>query len=138
MSLATRKTDFCLFENKGADQLGSNTAQLISAFVFATHKVQFLFFINPKFQVSSLSRQCTGRFVSDLVRNPEDLFFRVAAQMGILIMTIETIWLQLLSSSVKVVTLTLNLPMLILWSLCLKDLWCRALHGSVNTKMSLV
>ena len=30
------------------------TAQLFSAFVFATQVVQFLFFLNPKFQVSSL------------------------------------------------------------------------------------
>ena len=29
------------------------TAKLISAFVFATRKVQSLFFLNPKFQVSS-------------------------------------------------------------------------------------
>ena len=38
-----RKPDFCLCENK-----------LISAFVFATRIVQFLFFLNPKFQASSL------------------------------------------------------------------------------------
>ena len=30
------------------------TAQLISAFVFATRIVQFLFFLNPKFQASSV------------------------------------------------------------------------------------
>ena len=30
------------------------TAKLISAFVFATRIVQFLFFLNPKFQASSL------------------------------------------------------------------------------------
>ena len=35
-----RKPTFCI------------TAQLISAFVFATHIVQFPFFLNPKFQVS--------------------------------------------------------------------------------------
>ena len=29
--------------------------------------------------------------MSDLVRNPEDRFFRVTAQMGIMIMTIETV-----------------------------------------------
>ena len=39
------------------------TAQLISAFVFAEGIVQFLFFLNPKFQASS----GTGQFVSDLV-----------------------------------------------------------------------
>ena len=47
----------CICENKDADQLRSNrevTAKLISAFVFATRIVQSLFFLNPKFQVSSL------------------------------------------------------------------------------------
>ena len=43
MSYIMRKLDFCLCENKGADQLCS-----ISAFVFATGIVQFLFFLNPK------------------------------------------------------------------------------------------
>ena len=38
-------------ENKGADQLRSS-AKLISAFVFATRIVQFLFFLNPKFPAS--------------------------------------------------------------------------------------
>ena len=46
MSRIVRKPDFCLGENKVADQL-------ISAFVFATRIVQFLFFLNPKFQASS-------------------------------------------------------------------------------------
>ena len=55
-----RKPDFCLGENKGADQLRGNreadqrlTAKLISAFVFATRIVQFFFYLNPKFQASS-------------------------------------------------------------------------------------
>ena len=46
------------------------TAQLISAFVFATRIVIFLFYLNPKF--SSFS--CKGRFVSDLFGNPQDQF----------------------------------------------------------------
>ena len=46
-SRIVRKPDFCLCENKGADQLHSN-----SDFVFATRIVQFLFFLNPKFQAS--------------------------------------------------------------------------------------
>ena len=37
---------------RSASQLRS-TAKLISAFVFATRIVQFLYFLNPKFQVSS-------------------------------------------------------------------------------------
>ena len=41
-----RKQEFCLGENKGADQLRSSCADL--------RIVQFLFFLNPKFQASSL------------------------------------------------------------------------------------
>ena len=48
-----RKPDFCLCENKDADQLRSNTAQLISAFVFAIRVVKSLYYLNPKFQASS-------------------------------------------------------------------------------------
>ena len=63
-----RRPDFCLCENKGADQLCSNcTADLISVFVYAT-------------QISILC-SCTGRFVSDLVGDPEDRFSHIAAQM---------------------------------------------------------
>ena len=59
------------------------TAQLISAFVFATwiHVVQYLFYLNPKFQASShllwfFSQVC----VAGLVGNPEDRFSCDAAQ----------------------------------------------------------
>ena len=51
------KRTTCIGENKGADQLRSNCEaadQLISAFVFATRIVRFIYFINPKFQASSL------------------------------------------------------------------------------------
>ena len=52
-----RKPAFCICENKDADQLRGNreadhTAKLISVFVFATRKVQSLYFLNPKFQAS--------------------------------------------------------------------------------------
>ena len=50
MSSIMRKPDFCLCENKGADQLRSKQ---LSAFVFATWIVQFLFFLNLEFPVSS-------------------------------------------------------------------------------------
>ena len=43
---------------------------MISPFVFATYIVQFLYFLNPKFQ---------AWFVSDLVGNPVDCFSRDAA-----------------------------------------------------------
>ena len=44
------KPTICICENKDADQV---TAKLISVFDFATRVVQFLFYINPKFQASS-------------------------------------------------------------------------------------
>ena len=50
-----RKPAFCICENKGADQ--QVTAKLISAFVFAKRIVQFLYFLNPKFQASYLMWQ---------------------------------------------------------------------------------
>ena len=64
-----RKPDFCLGENKGANQLRS-----YCAFVFATRIVQFLYFLNPKSQ---------GRFVLYLVGNTKDRISRVAAQIAI-------------------------------------------------------
>ena len=47
------KPTICIGENKDADQLRGVTAKLNSAFVFATRIVQFLFYLNPKFQFSS-------------------------------------------------------------------------------------
>ena len=47
MSHIVRKQDYCLCENKGADQL-------ISTFLFITWTVPFLFFPTPKFQASCL------------------------------------------------------------------------------------
>ena len=80
MSHDMRKPDFCLCENKGTDQLRS----YISASVFTTLVVQFLFHLNPKVQASSLhSCDCTGRFVPHLVGNPVDQFSRVVAHIYI-------------------------------------------------------
>ena len=52
LSRVVRKPAFCICENKDADQL-RGTAKLISAFVFATRIVQFLFYLKPKFPASS-------------------------------------------------------------------------------------
>ena len=50
LSRIMRKPAFCICENKDADQLHDiMTAKLISAFVFATHIVQSLYFRNSKF-----------------------------------------------------------------------------------------
>ena len=46
------KTTICRGENKDADQLRGNR-EADHAFVFATRIVQFLFYLNPKFQASS-------------------------------------------------------------------------------------
>ena len=53
-----RKRDFCLCENKHADQLRS---KLISAFVFATRIVQFLFLLNLKFVSHLVGRPVFSR-----------------------------------------------------------------------------
>ena len=50
-------------------KLKTVTAKLISAFVFATQIVQFLYFLSPKFPASSHFCGCIAWFVSDLVRN---------------------------------------------------------------------
>ena len=47
------KTPFYIWKNKAADQSCAVTAQLISAFVFATYVVQSLFFLNQVFQASN-------------------------------------------------------------------------------------
>ena len=56
------------------------TAQLISAFVFSTPTVQFLFFLNPKFQASSHFLWVYNLVCADLVGNPEDRFSHNEAQ----------------------------------------------------------
>ena len=57
------------------------TVKLISAIVFATQIVQFVFFLNPKFQEASLLLCCTDQFVSDLVGTPYCWFSHAKAQM---------------------------------------------------------
>ena len=68
MSCVMSKSDFCLCQNKGADQL-------ISAFVFSTQIVQFLLYVLPKVQDSSFPL-CLYRpdNVTDRVGNPVDRF----------------------------------------------------------------
>ena len=79
------KPTICICENKGADQLRGN---LISAFVFATRAfvfatriVQFLLYLNPKFQASS-SFLCFYRSVCvGPVRKPHCWFSHEAAHL---------------------------------------------------------
>ena len=64
-----RKPDFCICENKDADQL----------LCFRHLEVQSLCFPDQNFQVSSHLLWLYSPFVSDLLRNPEDWFSDVAA-----------------------------------------------------------
>ena len=86
MSHVMGKPDFSLCE-KGADQLCSNctadqvTAQLISAFVFATRIVPFLFFLNPKFQASSHHLQLHRPVCVRPGWKPEDRFSHIPAHI---------------------------------------------------------
>ena len=45
--------------------------------------IQSLFFLNPNFQASSPFLRLYGRFVLDLVENPDDPFSRVAARISV-------------------------------------------------------
>ena len=80
LSLVVRKPAFCICENKDAGV----TAKLISAFVFTTRIVKFLYFLNPKFQASTIFCGCTAWFVSDLVENTEDRFSHNQAQLKLI------------------------------------------------------
>ena len=79
-----RKLDFCLSAKTSAQISFTITVKLISTFVFATRIVQFLYFLNSKFQASNIFCGYTDRFVWDLVGNPKDPFSRVAAHMVVL------------------------------------------------------
>ena len=76
MSRLMGKPTICIGENKDAV-----TAKLISAFVFTTRIVQFLFYLNPKFQASS-SFLCLYRSVCVRpVWKPHCWFSHEAAQI---------------------------------------------------------
>ena len=70
-----RKLDFCLCENKGADQLRSNCeADQRLCFRYTDSAI-------PLLLKTGISCDCTGLSVSGLVGKPEDRFSRVAAQV---------------------------------------------------------
>ena len=82
------KPTICIGENKDADQLRGNR-EADHAFVFASRIVQFLFYLNPKFQASS-SFLCLYRSVYvEPVRKPHCWFSHEAAQF-IFELNIET------------------------------------------------
>ena len=53
MSRVVRKPAFCIYAKTKAQISFAVIAKLISAFVFALRIVQFLYYLNPKFQASS-------------------------------------------------------------------------------------
>ena len=104
MSRLMGKPTICIGENKDADQLRGNR-EVISAFVFATRTVQFLFYLNPKFQASSsflclYSSVCVGP-----VRKPHCWFSHEAAQM----------FLTAIALGGSVILYVLRFPMKSLW-----------------------
>ena len=82
MSRMMRKQTICIGENKDTDQFPAN-CEADNPFVFTTPIVQFLFFLNPKFQASSLllwlySLICVG---PQAVWKPHCWFSHETAQM---------------------------------------------------------
>ena len=76
MSLVMRKLGFCIWENKDADQLrGNREADQRLCFRYTDSTIPLLF--TPL----AILCDCTDRFVSDLVRNPEDRFSRDEAHI---------------------------------------------------------
>ena len=75
-----RKPDFCICENKGADQLcGNRTTDQRLCF---RHIIQ-------NFKPVAIFCGYTVRFVSDLVGNPEDRFSHNEAQMILVILVVD-------------------------------------------------
>ena len=74
-----RKPDFCICENKDADQLrGNRKADQRVCFSYMDSTIPLLPI--SEIQASSLFG-CTARFVSDLVGNPKDQFSHNEAQL---------------------------------------------------------
>ena len=69
-----RKPFFLAYAKKKTQISFAVAAKLISAFVFATQIVQCLYFLILNIKPIAIFCDCAARFVSDLVRNPEDRF----------------------------------------------------------------
>ena len=81
MSHPMGKPTICICENKGADQLRGNR-EADHAFVFTTRIVQFLFYLTPKFQASSLLLCLYRPVCVGPVRKPHCWFSHEAAQIS--------------------------------------------------------
>ena len=74
MSLVLRKPDFCICENKDADQLrGNREADQRLCFRYTDSTIPLLS-KSENFKPLTIFCGCTARFVWDLVENPEDRF----------------------------------------------------------------
>ena len=82
MSHVMRKPTICICENKDADQLRGYTAKLISAFVFATWIVQYLYLLNPNFQAPSHLQWLYSLVCVRPGQKPHCWFSHVAAQIS--------------------------------------------------------
>ena len=82
LSRVVRKPDFCLCENKAADQLRSNCEADQRLCFRYTNSTSPLLSKSKKFKPLTIFCDCTGRFVSHSVGNPEDRFSHVEAQMN--------------------------------------------------------
>ena len=72
---------FCICENKDADQLrGNRKADQCLCFRYTDSTIPLLP-ESSKFKPLAIFSDCTARFVSDLVGNPEDRFSHNEAQL---------------------------------------------------------
>ena len=135
LSQPVGKPTICIGENKGQISFAV-TAKLISAFVFAPRIVQFLFYLNPKFQLSS-SFLCLYRAVCVVpVRKPHCWFSHKVAHLLIMfpgswflsIMLIEK-WSQWLSSNAMHQTRQTLIPFEHLWITTSNILICKCLNA---------
>ena len=82
MSRVMRKPTICTCENIDADQLRGNCeADHVSAFVFASWIVWYLYFLYPKFQASSHLQWLYNPVCVSPGQNPHCWFSHVAAHM---------------------------------------------------------
>ena len=78
-----RKPTICIYAKTKMQISFTETVKLISAFVFATHIVHFLLFLNPKFQASSSFLRLYRSVCVGPVRKPHCWFSHDAAQITI-------------------------------------------------------
>ena len=81
MSCIVRKPTFRMYAKTKEQISFTVAAKLISAFVFATRLVQFIYFLNPKFSASSRLLCLYSSVCVEPVRKPHCWFSHDAAQM---------------------------------------------------------